>query len=75
MWGVTSQDFAFNFEDDQGATGFTGLTLHATAPGNPTASVTFAGFTTADLDNGRISESTGTDPVSGSIYTNFHANA
>ncbi len=75
MWGVNSQDFAFNFEDDQGATGFTGLTLHATAPGNPTASVTFAGFTTADLDNGRISESTGTDPVSGSIYTNFHANA
>jgi hypothetical protein len=29
----------------------------------------------ADLSNGRISESFGTDPVSGSTYTYFHANA
>jgi hypothetical protein len=36
--------------------------------------VTFAGFTTADLSNGRISESSGTETVSGSTYTYFHAN-
>jgi hypothetical protein len=35
--------------------------------------VTFAGFTTADLSNGRIAESSGADPVSGSRYTYFHA--
>jgi Ca2+-binding RTX toxin-like protein len=75
IWGVTPNDFNFDFEDGQGATGFTGLTLHATAPDKPTASVTFAGFTTADLANGRISESSGTEPVSGSEYTYFHANS
>jgi hypothetical protein len=36
--------------------------------------VTFAGFTTADLSNGRISEISGRDPVSGSTYTYFPAN-
>ncbi len=75
IWGVTPNDFNFDFEDGQGATGFTGLTLHATAPDKPTASVTFSGFTTADLANGRISESSGTEPVSGSEYTYFHANS
>ena len=75
IWGVTPNDFNFDFEDGQGATGFTGLTLHATAPDKPTALVTFSGFTTADLANGRISESSGTEPVSGSEYTYFHANS
>jgi parallel beta-helix repeat protein len=73
IWGVTPDNFNFDFQDNQGATGFTGLTLRATAPGSPTASVTFAGFTTADLSNGRIAESSGADPVSGSSYTYFHA--
>ena len=74
VWGVTPQDFKFAFADNEGAAGFTGLTLHATAPGRATASVTFAGFTMADLSNGRISENFGTEPVSGSTFTNFHAN-
>jgi parallel beta-helix repeat protein len=76
IWGVTPQDFLFDFEDDQGAPGFTGLTLHmTTTPSEPTASLTFVGFTAADLSNGRISESFGTDPVSGRTYTDFRANA
>ncbi len=49
IWGVTQQDFNLAWVDGQGATGFTGLTLHATASGGPTASLTLAGFTTADL--------------------------
>jgi Ca2+-binding RTX toxin-like protein len=73
VWGVTPQDFNLAFVDNEGAAGFTGLTLHATAPSESTASVTFAGFTTADLSNGRISESSGT--VGGSTYTYFHANS
>ena len=72
IWGVTPGSFNFDFEDNQGAAGFTGLTLHATAPGQPTTSLTFAGFTTADLSNGRIAESSGVEPVSGSAYTYFH---
>jgi parallel beta-helix repeat protein len=72
IWGVTPSTFNFDFENDQGAPGFTGLTLHATAPGKPTTSLTFVGFTTADLSNGRIAESSGIEPVSGAAYTYFH---
>jgi parallel beta-helix repeat protein len=73
IWGVTPSTFNFDFENDQGAAGYTGLTLHATAPGKPTASLTFVGFTTADLSSGRIAESSGVEPFSGSSYTYFHA--
>jgi phosphate-selective porin len=41
----------------------------------PTASVTFAGFTSADLSSGRITASFGIDPASGSAYTYFRANS
>jgi hypothetical protein len=75
IWGVTPHDFTFDFEDNQGAAGFTGLTFHATAAGHPIASVTLAGFSTADLADGRISETAGLDGTSGSIFTNFHANS
>ncbi len=75
MWGVTLQDFNSKFADNQGATGYTGLTLHVSAPGQPTVSLTLAGFTMADLNSGRISQTSGIEPVSGSTYTNFHANS
>ncbi|WP_428486956.1 hypothetical protein [Rhodopila sp.] len=74
MFGVTPTSFTFDFEDGQGAGGYTGLTLHATAPGSPTFSATFAGLTKADLTNGRLSESSGTE-ADGSTYTYFHGNA
>jgi hypothetical protein len=75
IWGVSPSDFRLNYQDNQGAGGFTGLTVHATAPGLPTASVTFAGFTSADLSSGRITASFGIDPASGSAYTYFRANS
>jgi Ca2+-binding RTX toxin-like protein len=68
IWGVTPQDFSLNWVDGQGAAGFTGLTLHATAFGKSTASLTLDGFTQADLANGRRSVSFGTDPASSSSY-------
>ena len=40
IWGVTPQDFGLTWVDGQGAAGYTGLTLHATASGKPTASLT-----------------------------------
>ena len=55
IFGVTASAFAFDWEDNQGALGSTGLTLHATAPGKPIASVTLAGYSKADLSNGRLS--------------------
>jgi Ca2+-binding RTX toxin-like protein len=59
VWGVTSQDFKFDWVDNQGAGGFTGLTMHATEAGHPTASLTMAGYTSDDLHNGRLSVSFG----------------
>jgi hypothetical protein len=72
IFGVTPGSFALNWADGQGATGYTGLTLHATAAGQPTASLTLVGFTTADLSNGRLSVSYGT--TGGSPYAYVHAN-
>jgi virginiamycin B lyase len=75
VWGVTPQDFALNFVDGQGAGGFTGLTLHATANGQPTTSLTLAGYAQADMHNGRVSVQFGTDPASGSSFMFLHANS
>jgi serralysin len=75
IWGVAPRDFGLAWMDGQGTPGFTGLTLHATAPGQPTASLTLTGFTSADLGDGRLSVSFGTDPASGSAYMYVHANS
>jgi Ca2+-binding RTX toxin-like protein len=74
IWGVTARDFGLVWADGQGAAGFTGLTLHATAAGRPTASLTLAGYTQADLNNGRLSVLFGSDPASGSPYMYIHGN-
>jgi hypothetical protein len=66
VWGVTPQDFQLAWVDGQGAAGYTGLTLHATAAGKATASLTLAGMTTADLHNGTLTTSFGT--IGGSSY-------
>ena len=73
VWGVTPQDFGLTWVDGQGAAGYTGLTLHATASGQPTASLTLVGYTSADLSDGRLSVSFGT--VGGSAYMYVHGNS
>ena len=72
IFGVTPS-VAFDWEDGQGAAGFTGLTLHATAPGKPVASITLAGYTKADLGNGRLGMSFSSDQGAGS-YLYIHGN-
>jgi len=74
IFGITQQGFDTSWVDGQGATGYTGLTLHVTSPGHPTASLTLAGFSTADLSNGRISNTWGTEP-DGTPYLYVHANS
>lgn len=54
VWGITPQNFALQWLDNQGAPGHTGLTLAATAAGKPNANLTLAGFSTADLTNGKL---------------------
>jgi Ca2+-binding RTX toxin-like protein len=75
VWGITPQDFTLDFVDGQGAGGFTGLTLHATAVGKPTASLTLAGFSQADMHSGRLSLQFGTDLSSGSTFMFVHGNS
>jgi serralysin len=72
VWGVTPQDFHLSWQDNEGAAGYTGLTLHATAAEKPTASLTLAGYTSADLDNSRLSVSFGS--VEGNVYMHIFAN-
>jgi Ca2+-binding RTX toxin-like protein len=48
--------------DNQGAAGYTGLTLHVPTPGMPTASLTLPGYSVSDLNNGRLSLQYGSEP-------------
>lgn len=78
LWGITAQDFVLQWADGQGAAGYTGLTLSAVSPGQPSIDVTLTGFTTADLSNGRLSISFGTTPnepnLPGSSFMLIHGN-
>ncbi len=62
LFGITPSGQALAWADNQGTTGATGLTLHATQAGAPTASFTLAGYTTADLGNGRLGVVYGAEP-------------
>ena len=59
VFGIGPGTAGLSWADGQGAPGITGLTLHATAPDGRMASLTLAGFTTADLASGRVSASFG----------------
>ncbi|MBV8397962.1 MAG: hypothetical protein JOZ17_04380 [Acetobacteraceae bacterium] len=72
LWGVTQTDLT-SWQDNQGAAGYTGLTLHVTGTGMPTDSLTLVGFASADLTSGRLSVSFGS--VGGSAYMYVHANS
>jgi hypothetical protein len=77
VWGVTPQDFTLTWLDGQGAAGYTGLTAVFTAPGVPESGITLTGFTSADLNNGKLAISYGTTPsdngVPGSAYMHIQA--
>ena len=71
LWGITPRDFALSWVDGQGAVGSQGLTLHASGAGKPDASLTLAGFTTADLSNGKLATVFGNN--GGGDYLYVHA--
>ena len=62
VFGITPTSKAIAWVDNQGTGSATGLTLHATQAGTPTDSFTLAGYTTADLSNGRLGTVYGTEP-------------
>jgi hypothetical protein len=59
VWGISPETATLEWIDALGAEGFQGLTLQATAPGQPNALVTLAGFTRADLDAGMLQVTSG----------------
>ncbi len=67
FWGV-DESFSLDWQDNQGAADFTGLTLHTSKANAPVASMTLTGFAKADLDSGRVSSQFGFDSASGSNY-------
>ena len=73
LWGISPSVNVLSWSDGEGAAGYTGLTLHASAAGRPTASITLAGFTQADLTSGRLSTSFGHDAASNSDYLYLRA--
>ena len=54
VFGLTPSNATMSWVDGQGATGYTGVTLHADSPGRPAALLTLAGYTKADMASGRI---------------------
>jgi Ca2+-binding RTX toxin-like protein len=78
VFGVNRTDFTLNILDNQGAAGFTGLDFAFSAPGRPNANFVLAGYTSADLTNGRLTETFGTTAdlpgVPGSQFMLIHAN-
>jgi hypothetical protein len=78
VFGVNPSDFVVNTLDNQGAAGFTGLDFAFSAAGHANANIVLAGYTTADLSNGRLTTSYGTTAdtagVAGSQYLLIHAN-
>jgi serralysin len=55
LFGIDPGKDILQWADNQGASGFTGLTLHAFSPNGPTASLTMVGYNTTDLSNGTLS--------------------
>lgn len=78
VWGVTQQNTTITWLNGQGASGYTGLTGVLSTPGQPLTAVTLAGYTTADLTNGRLSVSYGATAAQGSAagasYLHISAN-
>ena len=77
VWGVNVTDFKLTNLDNQGAAGALGLDYIFTAPNHIDTSFVLAGYTSADLTNGRLTASYGrtSDPpnLPGSQYMTLYA--
>ena len=79
VFGVTAADHV-SIQDNLGAAGAKGLTYTFSAAGRPNASIVIAGYSTADLANGRLAVGFGSNadlpgqPGSGGPFLNIHGN-
>jgi len=78
IFGVSPSTFTASKVDNAGAAGFTGIAFGFAAPGKATVNVVLAGFSSADLTNGRLSTSFGTTAdqpgAPGAQFFLIHAN-
>ncbi len=80
VFGVDATSFRLATQDNQGAAGAKGLAFTFSSAGKPNATVVIAGFSNADLANGRLTASYGANPAtpgvagSGGSYFNVHGN-
>jgi V8-like Glu-specific endopeptidase len=75
IWGVSQAGFTLAWANNQGAAGYLGLTLHASSAAGTSGAMTFAGYSRADLQNGRLQVSFGTETSSGVPYLTVTAHA
>ncbi len=80
VFGVDATNFKLATQDNQGAAGAKGVAFTFSSAGKPNATVVIAGFSSADLANGRLTTSYGANPAtagvagSGGSYFNIHGN-
>lgn len=78
IFGVDPTNFKIAMLDNQGAVSAKGLDFAFTEAGHPNANVVIAGFTVADLSNGKLTDTFGTTTstpgLPGSTYLNIHGN-
>ena len=78
VFGVNQTNFKLNTLDNQGAANAKGLDFGFSAAGHANANIVLAGYSSADLSNGRLTVTYGTTPdtpgVPGSQYMNIHGN-
>jgi hypothetical protein len=75
VWGVSPADFTLTWIASAGAAGATGVTAVFSRDHSPTAGVTFAGYSMADVTSGRLAISYGvtanTQGATGAPYMNI----
>ena len=80
VFGVDATNFKLATQDNQGAASAKGVAFTFNGAGKPNATVVIAGFSSADLANGRLTTSYGANPAapgvagSGGSYFNIHGN-
>ncbi len=65
LWGVSPETASSAWANDQGASGYSGLTLHAETVGGTSASLTLDQYSEADLADGRLAIAYGTNAALG----------
>ena len=65
LWGVSPATATISWANNQGASGYSGLTLHAETAGGTSASLTLDGYSQADLSDGRLAIAYGTNAALG----------